>query len=454
MKFFGTDGVRGIANLGHLSPESAMRLAQIAAMELITQDASKRPAVIIGKDTRRSGHMLENALASGFNSAGIDVHLAGVLPTPAIAMLVKEQNIDLGIVVSASHNPAPDNGIKFFFNDGYKLSKIQEKNLEDRMLSDEKFTKRPTSKGIGTVKNINNSTEIYVEKVTNDFIKNHSEEMPLNGMKISLDTANGAAFSTSSSILKKLGADVICHHNSPNGDNINEDCGCTHPEVISKLVRNDESLIGISHDGDADRILMCDEKANPVDGDELMAIIGCHLLSKDQLQSKTLVATKMSNFGLDQCIAERGGKVKRADIGDRNVMEMMKEYGSNFGGEPSGHIICKDHNSTGDGIIAALAALSAVIDTGKPLSELRKCLKKFPQKLINLDVLNKIPIEELDAKPIIEETEKALGDEGQVLIRYSGTEPKIRILIEGKDPEFVDSQATKIAEVIHQQIGS
>ena len=454
MKFFGTDGVRGTANLGHLSPESAMRLAQIATMELINQEGDNKPAVIIGKDTRRSGDMIENALASGFNSAGIDVYLAGVLPTPAIAMLVKEMKMNLGIVVSASHNPAPDNGIKFFFEDGYKLSKIQEKKLEERMLSDEQFTERPTSKAIGTIKKITNSTDTYVEKITEDFINNHSQNSPLDGMKISLDAANGASYVSSTSILKKLGAEVISHHNSPDGDNINENCGCTHPEIIAELVKKDGSFIGISHDGDADRILMCDEKGEPVDGDELMAIIGCHLISKGQLQSKTLVGTKMSNFGLDQCISERGGKVVRADIGDRNVMEMMKQYGSNFGGEPSGHIICKDHNSTGDGIIAALAALSAVIDTGKPLSELRKCLNMFPQKLINLDVIKKVPIDELDAKPIIEGTKDALGDEGQVLIRYSGTEPKIRILIEGKDQEFVDSQATKIADAIRQQIGS
>ena len=453
MNFFGTDGVRGTANIENLSPESALRLAQFATKELITSQVETKQSVIIGKDTRRSGDMIESALASGFNSAGINVKLAGIVPTPAIAMLVKEIGASLGVVVSASHNPAPDNGIKFFFKDGYKLSKIQEASLEKRILSDEQFIERPISDSIGTVERLKDGIEIYVDKVTKSFSKTHNCSSPLKGIKISLDAANGASFKSSSMILEQLGADLICHHNTPNGDNINEACGCTHPEVISKIVKKDQSFIGISHDGDADRILMCDENAKPIDGDELMAIIGCHMLSKGLLQSKTLVATKMSNFGLDECISNNGGKVERADIGDRNVMEVMKKIGSNFGGEPSGHIICKDHNTTGDGIIAALAALSAVIDMNQPLSELRKCLKKFPQKLINLDIGNKISINELEAKPLIEETEKSLGDEGQVLIRYSGTEPKIRILVEGKDHAYVESQASKIADSIHNQIG-
>lgn len=453
MNFFGTDGVRGTANIENLSPESALRLAQFASKELITSQVETKQSVIIGKDTRRSGDMIESALASGFNSAGINVKLAGILPTPAIAMLVKEIGASLGVVVSASHNPAPDNGIKFFFKDGYKLSKIQEASLEKRILSDEQFIERPISDSIGTVERLKDGIEIYVDKVTKSFSKTHNCSSPLKGIKISLDAANGASFKSSSMILEQLGADLICHHNTPNGDNINEACGCTHPEVISKIVKKDQSFIGISHDGDADRILMCDENAKPIDGDELMAIIGCHMLSKDLLKSKTLVATKMSNFGLDECISNNGGKVERADIGDRNVMEVMKKIGSNFGGEPSGHIICKDHNTTGDGIIAALAALSAVIDINQPLSELRKCLNKFPQKLINLDIGNKISINELEAKPLIEETEKSLGDEGQVLIRYSGTEPKIRILVEGKDHTYVESQASKIADSIHNQIG-
>ena len=453
MNFFGTDGVRGTANIENLSPESALRLAQFATKELITSQVETKQSVIIGKDTRRSGDMIESALASGFNSAGINVKLAGIVPTPAIAMLVKEIGASLGVVVSASHNPAPDNGIKFFFKDGYKLSRIQEASLEKRILSDEQFIERPISDSIGTVERLKDGIEIYVDKVTKSFSKTHNCSSPLKGIKISLDAANGASFKSSSMILEQLGADLICHHNTPNGDNINEACGCTHPEVISKIVKKDQSFIGISHDGDADRILMCDETAKPIDGDELMAIIGCHMLSKDLLESKTLVATKMSNFGLDECISNNGGKVERADIGDRNVMEVMKKIGSNFGGEPSGHIICKDHNTTGDGIIAALAALSAVIDINQPLSELRKCLKKFPQKLINLDIGNKISINELEAKPLIEETEKTLGDEGQVLIRYSGTEPKIRILVEGKDHAYVESQASKIADSIHNQIG-
>ena len=453
MNFFGTDGVRGTANIGNLTPESALRLAQITADELVSSQGENKQTVVIGKDTRRSGDMIENALASGFNSAGVNVKLAGVIPTPAIAMLVKEIDAGLGVVVSASHNPAPDNGIKFFFQDGYKLSKTQESSLEDRILSDEQYSERPVSSSIGRVSTLENADEIYVNKVTKPFTQTHNNLSPLKGIKISLDAANGASFKTSANILEQLGAELICHHNTPNGDNINESCGCTHPEIISNLVKKDQSFVGISHDGDADRILMCDENAQPIDGDELMAIIGCHMLSTDQLQSKTLVATKMSNFGLDECISKNGGKVERAGIGDRNVMELMKQIGSNFGGEPSGHIICKDYNTTGDGIIAALAVMSAIIDTNKPLSELRKCLNKFPQKLINIDIKKKIPISDLDAQPLIEATEKQLGSEGQVLIRYSGTEPKIRVLVEGKDDSYVDDQASKIADSITNQIG-
>ena len=455
-KFFGTDGVRGTANEGHLTPESALRLGQIAAEELILCNDNKndqRPIAIIGKDTRRSGDMLESALSAGLNSAGIDVKTGGVIPTPAVALLVKEMNADLGVVISASHNAPPDNGIKFFCNDGYKLSLEQENRLEKKILSEQPITVRATGEKIGRTTPLVSSMETYVSKITGLFIKETSDK-PLSGMRITLDAANGASYETSQRILESLGADLVCHFNAPDGDNINLECGCTHPEILSSITKEDQSFIGISHDGDADRILMCDEHADPIDGDELMAIIGCHMLTKNELSANTVVGTKMSNYGLDECIKDHKGTLVRSEIGDRNVMEKMRSIGSNFGGEPSGHVIYRNHNTTGDGIVAALAAMKVVLQTEKSLSELRKVINKFPQKLVNLSVSKKIKIDELKANDLIETTQADLGEQGRVLIRYSGTEPKIRILVEGKDEEYVISQATKIAESIHNEIGS
>ncbi|MDP6859580.1 MAG: phosphoglucosamine mutase [Verrucomicrobiales bacterium] len=455
-KFFGTDGVRGTANEGHLTPESALRLGQIAAEELILCNDNKnnqRPIAIIGKDTRRSGDMLESALSAGLNSAGIDVKTGGVIPTPAVALLVKEMNADLGVVISASHNAPPDNGIKFFCNDGYKLSLEQEDRLEKKILSGQPITVRATGEKIGRTTPLVSSIETYVSKITELFIKETSDK-PLSGMRITLDAANGASYETSQRILESLGADLVCHFNAPDGDNINLECGCTHPEILSSITKEDQSFIGISHDGDADRILMCDENADPIDGDELMAIIGCHMLTRNELSANTVVGTKMSNYGLDECIKDHKGTLVRSEIGDRNVMEKMRSIGSNFGGEPSGHVIYRNHNTTGDGIVAALAAMKVVLQTEKSLSELRKVINKFPQKLVNLSVSKKIKIEELKANDLIETTQADLGEQGRVLIRYSGTEPKIRILVEGKDEEYVISQATKIAESIHNEIGS
>jgi len=455
-KFFGTDGVRGTANEGNLTPESALRLGQIAANELIIRSNNKndqRPFAIIGKDTRRSGDMLESALSAGLNSVGVDVKLGGIIPTPAVALLVKEMGADLGVVISASHNAPPDNGIKFFYNDGYKLSSEQEERLEQKILSEQPMSVRVTGEKIGRTTPLLGSVDSYTSRITKLFIKETSDK-PLTGMRITLDAANGASYETSQKILGILGADLVTHFNEPDGDNINSNCGCTHPKVLSNLTKEDQSFIGISHDGDADRILMCDENADPIDGDELMAIIGCHMLDRNELSENTVVGTKMSNYGLDECVRDHKGKLERAEIGDRNVMGKMRGIGSNFGGEPSGHIIYRNHNTTGDGIVAALAALRVVLQTEKPLSELRKVINKFPQKLVNLSVSKKTQIEQLKANDLIEETQAKLGEQGRVLIRYSGTEPKIRILVEGKDEEYVIAQATKIAESIKDEIGS
>lgn len=457
-KFFGTDGVRGPANIGNITPEIALRLGAATASELIFKDrkaGAPRPRAIIGKDTRRSGDMLEAALAAGLNAAGVDVELAGVVPTPAVAYLVAATSADLGVVISASHNPPADNGIKFFAGDAYKLNDAQETALEAVMTSGvavEPET-RATGSDIGRISTITDAAERYIEMCVAT-LSDDAEPKPLTGMKISLDTANGASSNTSPQILERLGADLTTHFDTPDGDNINTACGCTNPAVISAATLADGSAVGISHDGDADRILMCDETGEPLGGDELMAVVGCHLLENGRLTADTLVATKMSNFGLDECIAARGGKVERTEIGDRHVINRMREIGANFGGEQSGHLICRDQNTTGDGILAALATLRVMIETGKPLSELRKLLVKFPQVLLAIGVASKPEISTLAAAELITETEAALGDTGRVLVRYSGTGPKMRILVEGKDEAYITAQAKKIAAAVSAEIGA
>lgn len=456
-KFFGTDGVRGVANVGNITPEVAMRLGQAAATELILKNhdsAKGRPVAVIGKDTRRSGDMLESAIAAGLNSAGVDVELAGVVPTPAVSYLVRATGAQFGVVISASHNPPADNGIKFFGGDGYKLNDADEGALEAAMLAGAPFddAARAAGEAIGRTDVMNDAAGRYIEMAVATVAADRND-LPLKGMKLTLDTANGASSFTSRQILEQLGAEVIAHHKSPDGDNINVDCGCTYPKVLQELVAADGTKIGISHDGDADRILLVDENGSPIDGDELLALIACHMLEQGRLAENTLVVTKMTNYAMEECIAERGGKVERTEIGDRHVMARMREIGANFGGEQSGHVICRDENTTGDGILAALAALRAVKESGNPLSELRQVLQMFPQTLINIRVKSKPEIADLKAAPLIAETEATLGSAGRVLIRYSGTEPKMRILVEGKDEDFVQSKAQEIADAIAAEIG-
>jgi phosphoglucosamine mutase len=456
-KFFGTDGVRGCVNTGALTPGRALLLGQVIATKLSPptgNNTATRPHAVIGKDSRRSGDMLESAIASGLHSVGMDVMLAGVVPTPAISMLVRATGAHLGIVISASHNPPEDNGIKFFGGDGYKLSDEQEMDIGAFMLSGQEWPESNLAGNawVGQSEPLTDAAQRYISMAVSSLTQD-AGNCPLAGLKISLDTANGASSVTSPQILARLGADLVTHFDTPSGNNINVNCGCTHPGIIAEKVKADGSDVGISHDGDADRILMCDEKAVPVDGDELMALIGCHLLQTGRMAANTLVATKMSNLGLDECIAACGGKIERTEIGDRHVINRMREIGANFGGEQSGHIICRDHNTTGDGILAALAALRVMKETGKPLSELRKVLRKFPHKLINVAVGSKPDISTLNATQLVIETAKELGNTGRVLMRYSGTGPKMRILVEGKDADYITSRAEKIAEAVMEQIG-
>jgi phosphoglucosamine mutase len=454
-EFFGTDGIRATANRHPMDPEFMLRLAAAAAAILPAApgktDGGQRPFCLIGRDTRASGEMLEAALCAGFNSCGIDVTLVGVLPTPAIALLTRQLGAAFGVIISASHNPYQDNGIKFVLGDGGKLTDTIETALEDVILgrNDAPVPARAGGRSIGRVRQLADGADRYIGHAVASM-----GPVRLDGMRIALDNAHGAASLTSGPALELLGAEVSLFHSEPDGFNINENCGCTHGEELERLVGQTGAEAGLAHDGDADRILLCDENASALDGDELIAIAAESMLRKGTLRQKTVAVTIMSNYGLDELVNGLGGRVVRTSVGDRYVLEAMNTRGLNFGGEQSGHIIFGDHASTGDGLIAGLQLLRIMRETGEPLSVLRQRLKKFPQSTRNLRVSSKPPIEELAAAAkLIGETEKKLGDYGRVVLRYSGTEPLIRLLVEGRDVEYLEAQADKIASAILSQIG-
>ncbi|MFM2176372.1 MAG: phosphoglucosamine mutase [Verrucomicrobiota bacterium] len=448
--YFGTDGVRAVANIHPMTPEFVLRLGQAAAVVLGAQvEGGERPRCVLGRDTRASGEMFEAALIAGLNSAGVDVILAGVVPTPAVAMLTAKIGANFGVIVSASHNPFKDNGIKFVHGNGRKLNDKTEIAIEKIVLGEAAEAPRPLGRGIGRVSKMAEAADLYIAHA----IKSMGG-IRLDGMRIALDNAHGAASYTSTAALEQLGADVQVFHSEPDGFNINEECGCTHSEELERLVRQSQAVAGVAHDGDADRIALCDEEAIALDGDELMAIAAESMLRKGTLKQNTLAVTIMSNYGLDDLVSRLGGRVIRTDVGDRYVLEQMHSRDLNFGGEQSGHIIFGDWATTGDGLIAGLQVLKIMKETGEPLSQLRKCLKKFPQAARNLRVSSKPPVDELkDAQKIVKETEKKLGDYGRVLLRYSGTESLIRLLIEGRDVEYLEAQADKISSAILAQIG-
>ncbi len=453
-RLFGTDGVRGTANIEPVTAETALKLGRAAA-HVVTQLAGgarsgHRAKIVLGKDTRLSGYMLENALASGIMSLGVDVLLIGPLPTPGTAYITRSLRADAGIVLSASHNPYEDNGIKFFRRDGYKLDDEIEMQIENLVFSGEIENIRPTASRIGKATRVDDALGRYIEFAKASFPRG----LNLEGLRVAVDVANGASYKSTPCILRELGANTIVAHNTPNGRNINKDCGSTHPEEIQRIVKETGAQVGITLDGDADRALLCDEKGELVDGDEIMAMAAIDFLKAGRLAQQTLVATVMSNFGLEEALLAHGGKVIRTTVGDRYVIEEMMKRGLNLGGEQSGHMIFHDYTTTGDGIISALQILRIMTETGKPLSELKKCLRKYPQAQRNIQVTSKPPIEELhEAAKLKSETEKQLAGKGRVLLRYSGTEPKIRLLIEGPDAESINTQADKIAAAIKQEIG-
>jgi len=454
-KIFGTDGVRGTANIEPVTAETALKLGRAAAhvfaqMSLLAGRSGGRTTIVIGKDTRLSGYMLENALAAGVMSLGADVLLIGPLPTPGVAYITRSLRADAGIVLSASHNPYEDNGIKFFRPDGYKLDDEIEQRIEHLVFSGEIESIRPTAGKIGRATRIDDALGRYVEFAKQSFPRGRT----LDGMRVAVDVANGAAYKSTPCILRELGADIIVAHNTPNGRNINRECGSTHPEEIQRIVKETKAQVGISHDGDADRVLLCDEHGEVVDGDEIMAIAAIDFLKRGCLAQNTLVATVMSNFGLDETLQKHSGRVLRTKVGDRYVIEAMMKGELNVGGEQSGHMIFRDFSTTGDGIVSALQILRIMAETGKPLSELKACLAKYPQAQRNLKVREKKPLESLPTvTKLLEEAEKELAGAGRVLLRYSGTEPKIRLLIEGRDGDRINLQADRIAGEIQELIG-
>jgi phosphoglucosamine mutase len=447
-KLFGTDGIRGVANVHPMTGEMMLKLGR--AVGHLIKNGSHRHRVVIGKDTRLSGYMLETALASGICSMGVDVLLCGPLPTPAISNLTVSMRADAGAVISASHNPYQDNGIKFFSRDGFKLPDEVEARIEDLIHSQELDQLRPTATSIGKAFRVDDAGGRYVVYAKSAFPK----ELTLDGLTLVVDCGHGAAYKVAPEVFEELGAKVIVMGASPDGKNINKGVGALYPEAMCRAVIKHGADLGIALDGDADRVIVADEKGRVVDGDAVMAICGLDLIERRALPKKTVVSTVMSNLGLDQCIARAGGRVVRTRVGDRYVVEEMRKSGYAFGGEQSGHLIFLDHATTGDGTVAALRVMTVMQQKQKPLSALASCMEVFPQALLNLPVKSKPELGSLPAvMRAIREVEKKLGKEGRVLVRYSGTEPKVRVLVEGPDKKTIEGHARAIGDELTRAIG-
>jgi phosphoglucosamine mutase len=441
--FFGTDGIRGTANRGNMTADVALKVGQAAGRVFKRSEGVHR--VVIGKDTRLSGYMIENALTAGFTSVGMDVFLFGPLPTPAVAMLTRSLRADLGVMISASHNPYHDNGIKLFGPDGHKLSDDVEREIEAGIKGDvSEALAEPTR--IGRAKRIDDSQARYIEFAKRSFPRH----LRLDGLRIVIDCANGAAYKVAPSVLWELGAEVISIGVSPNGFNINDEVGSTAPQALQEKVREARADIGIALDGDADRVVIVDEKGRIVDGDQILGLIGKRWKADGRLKGGGLVATIMSNLGLERALGAEGIEMVRAGVGDRYVMEQMKARGMNLGGEQSGHIIVSDFSTTGDGLIAALQVCAAIVETGKRASEVCHMFEPLPQLLQNVRYHNASPLELPAVKLEIERIERELGAKGRVVIRKSGTEPVIRVMAEGDDEKLVKSVVGSIVSVIEK----
>jgi phosphoglucosamine mutase len=448
-KLFGTDGVRGLANAGLMSPETAFRIGAA-----VTWQACRRvkhaPRIVIGKDTRLSGYLFETAIVSGVCAMGGRTLLSGPLPTPAIAHLTTSMRADVGIVISASHNPYQDNGIKIFGPDGFKLPDEAEVELEQLIRGSALDERRPTGTRIGRAERLDDAPGRYVAFVKQTFPAN----MTLDGVRICVDAAHGAAYRVAPLVFSELGADVCALGVKPNGKNINHKSGALHPQVCAREVKKQKADLGIALDGDADRVIVIDEKGNAVDGDAVMALCATRMLRLGKLEKRTLVSTVMSNLGLEQAIARNDGKLVRTAVGDRYVVEEMRRNGYNFGGEQSGHMIFLDHATTGDGLVAALQLLSIVLREQRPLSELAaEVMERVPQVLISVKLPARKPLDEMPRTgEAMRDVEKKLGKNGRLLVRWSGTEPKLRIMVEGPDPHRIEQMAHEIAETATSEL--
>lgn len=446
-RLFGTDGVRGIANTYPMTIDTAMKIGRAVAY-IFKNQQGRRHKILIGKDTRLSCYMLENAMAAGICSMGADVLLVGPMPTPAIAFLTANMRADAGVVISASHNPFEDNGIKLFSGDGFKLPDEIEARIEDLIDSPLLVKEQPIGRGIGKAFRIDDAQGRYIVFLKYTFPK----LLTLDGLKIVIDCANGATYKIAPAVFEELGADVVKLGVTPNGININENCGALYPGLLREAVLSNNAHIGIAFDGDGDRVIVVDEKGSVVDGDHIMAICAKYLINENRLKDNTVVATVMSNMGLEMALQGMGGRLVRTKVGDRYVVEAMREGGYNFGGEQSGHLIFMDYMTTGDGILAALQLLAIMQLTGLPLSELAKVMESFPQVLYNLKIREKKSPDEIRG---LDKIQKDFLDEmkgkGRILIRPSGTEPLMRIMVEGEDKDRIHIVAQAIMEYIEME---
>ena len=447
-RLFGTDGVRGVANQHPMTCEIALALGRAVAYQ--ARSGEHRHRIVIGKDTRLSGYMLEMAFASGVCSMGVDALLVGPMPTPGIAFLTQSMRADAGVVISASHNPYHDNGIKIFARDGFKLPDEKEVELE-RFMADEKVGKvRPTRGAVGKAFRIDDALGRYIVKLKSVL----PPDLDFSGLRVVIDCANGAAYKVAPTILNELGATVHALGVAPDGRNINRKCGALHPQGVQALLKRTKAHVGLALDGDADRLIVVNEKGDVVDGDSLLAIGAWDMLRAGTLRNNTVVTTVMSNLALDRQVKSMGGKLIRTKVGDRYVVEEMRKRDVCFGGEQSGHLVYLDHCTTGDGMLAALKLLSIMQREQAPLSQLGGLLTPYPQTLINVTVKTKAPLDTLPAvQKLIAQVEAKLGQDGRVMVRFSGTEPKVRVLVEGPDAASVKKWAESIAEALRRALG-
>jgi phosphoglucosamine mutase len=448
MKLFGTDGIRGKVNKPPMNPEQVLRVGM--AIASVLREGRGRNTVLIGKDTRLSGYLIESALTSGICAMGMNVTLVGPIPTPGIAFLTRTLRLDAGIVISASHNPFEDNGIKIFSSEGFKLSDRLEREIEG-LVADSAFpSRKPTGERIGKAFRLEDAVGRYIEYVKSTIPKG----VNLEGLKVVVDAANGAAYKVTPLLLQELGAEVVSIHDKPDGININQKCGSLYLDSVAKVVKDQGAHVGIAHDGDADRTLFVDDRGRQVDGDMVMGIWASELMKEGALRGKAVIATVMSNFGLEKYLAGRGIRLIRTNVGDRYVVEEMVKGGYNLGGEQSGHIIFLDHNTTGDGPVTALQVLYLMKKKRRPLSELTGAIDLYPQVLLNVPVATKKDYREIpEVKLSMERAHKRLGDKGRILVRPSGTEPKIRVMVEAEDHDLARTTAEEVASVIQKKLG-